>query len=363
MARRGGIDRGLLSRVNADGRTRWYVRMVVDGQRVRFGPSGGFPSQAEARRFRDDAKARIRLGTFFPEQFKASALPLARLLEQDDAPAAQANHKNTRAYRTFWMEQAAHLDAKRIPASLLDDARRALIARHLSPQTIHHYLKYLRHLLNRARRDGLIDTSPFDRAPLATVHNLRVRSYHAHERTRLLKKLGTQEWRDAAELAGLTGLRWTEQFTRDKQHVDLRQGLLHLPTTKAGRPQIRMLSRRARQLLAQQMARHPRSRWLYPNATDTGPIDYANFRKRIWLPACQAAGVANARWNDWRHTFASDLTMAGHSDRTVAHLLGHTSTQMVARYAHLSDQHLRQAVEGMANKWPTPRQAKPKRSS
>lgn len=39
--------------------------------------------------------------------------------------------------------------------------------------------------------------------------------------------------------------------------------------------------------------------------------------------------------------------MTGHSDRTVAELLGHTSTQMVARYAHLAPSHLRLAVEGL----------------
>lgn len=352
--------RSLTRRVNVDGEARWHVRMMVQGKRVRFGPPGGFPSQAEARRFRDDAKARLRLGTFFPEQFKATALPLARLLERETAPETQADRKNVRAYRAFWLERAGHLDAKQLPASLIDDARRALAARRLSPQTIHHYLKYLRHRLNRARRDGLLDTSPFDRAPLAAVHNLRVRAYAPHERRKIFQKLAThgEEWRDAAELAGLTGLRWTEQFTLEKRNVDLRQGLIHLSSTKAGRPQIRLLSHRARELLARQIARHRTSRWLYPNQTNTGPIDYANFRKRIWLPACQAAGATNARWNDWRHTFASDLTMAGHSDRTVAHLLGHTSTQMVARYAHLSEPHLRQAVEQMANKWPTARQSK-----
>ena len=39
--------------------------------------------------------------------------------------------------------------------------------------------------------------------------------------------------------------------------------------------------------------------WLYPNQAGTGPIHYANFRKRVWLPACEAAGVTNAHWNDW----------------------------------------------------------------
>ncbi len=353
--------RSLTRRVNVHGEIRWHVRMVVMGKRVRFGPLGGFPTMAEAIRFREDAKARLRLGTFFPEQFKATALPLRTVLTRADTPTTQADRKNTRAYQTFWLDRAGHLDAKQLPASLIDDARAALSARKLSPQTIHHYLKYLRHVLNRARRDGVIDTSPFDRAPLPAVHNLRVRAYAPQERRKILKGLFKQgdEWRDAAELAGLTGLRWTEQFTLDKRHIDLKQGLIHLPSTKAGRPQIRLVSRRARQLLAQQIARHRNSRWLYPNQTATGPIDYANFRKRIWLPACLAAGATNARWNDWRHTFASDLTMAGHSDRTVAHLLGHTSTQMVARYAHLSEPHLREAVEAMANKWPTSQLSKP----
>lgn len=123
--------------------------------------------------------------------------------------------------------------------------------------------------------------------------------------------------------------------------------------TKAGRAQVRHLSRRAIELLRAQLRRAGKNLWLYPNQTGTGPIDYANFRKRVWIPACEAAGVTNARWHDWRHTFASDLTRAGHSDRTVAHLLGHTSTQMVVRYAHLRSPDLRQAVETVANRWPT----------
>lgn len=97
-------------------------------------------------------------------------------------------------------------------------------------------------------------------------------------------------------------------------------------------------------LLRAQLDRY-RLPWLYPNKGQTGPIDHSYFIHYIWKPAREAAGVTNARWNDWRHTFASDLTMAGHSDRTVAALLGHTNTNMVKRYAHLADAHLRHAVE------------------
>ena len=72
-------------------------------------------------------------------------------------------------------------------------------------------------------------------------------------------------------------------------------------------------------------------------------MSYDAFRRRIWRPGLAKAGFTG-RWHDLRHTFASDLTIQGNSDRTVATLLGHRSTQMVQRYAHLSATHLHAAV-------------------
>lgn len=356
MSRTTQHERGLYSRPNKAGILRWYVRIAVQGRAHRFAPHGGFPSRAEALTFLKEARARLRLGQFFPEQFNAILLPLSDLLERTEfhASSSHPNAKNDHAYRAWWTAFAGKQDGKRLPVGLIESARAALEQQHLRPQTIHHYLKFLRRLLNMAKRHGLIEHSPFERSPLKPVHNLRERFYALAERRRLLKALGPI-WREAAELAGLTGLRWSEQFRVERDQLHLREGYVVLPTTKAGRPQVRLLNVRARALCLAQLRRAGRARWLYPNQTGTGPIDYANFRKRIWLPACLAAGVTNGRWNDWRHTFASDLTMAGHSDRTVAQLLGHTSTQMVARYAHLAPSHLRRAVEDikMANQPPT----------
>jgi site-specific recombinase XerD len=366
MSRPTQHERGLYSRPNKAGGLRWYVRIAVQGRAHRFAPHGGFPRRAEALAFLNEARARLRLGQFFPEQFQAIALPLSELLQREDlrASSTHANTKNNDTYRDWWDTFAGHQDAKRLTSGLIEDARRALEQRNLQPQTVHHYLKFLRHILNVAKREGLIEHSPFERTPLKPVHNLRERFYARAERRRLLKALGPV-WREAAELAGITGLRWSEQFQLERAQLHLRESYLALPMTKAGRPQVRLLNVRARALCRAQVRRSGGSRWLYPNHAGTGPIDYANFRKRIWLPACLAAGVTNARWNDWRHTFASDLTMAGHSDRTVAHLLGHTSTQMVARYAHLAPSHLRRAVEDvhMANQPPTTKAIRRRRTA
>ncbi|PAZ22427.1 hypothetical protein CKG06_00520, partial [Pseudomonas aeruginosa] len=45
-----------------------------------------------------------------------------------------------------------------------------------------------------------------------------------------------------------------------------------------------------------------------------------------------------------RHTFASHFIMNGGHIVTLQHILGHTSLSMTMRYAHLSQDHLMEAV-------------------
>jgi integrase len=51
--------------------------------------------------------------------------------------------------------------------------------------------------------------------------------------------------------------------------------------------------------------------------------------------------------HDLRHTFASYLAMGGFNLRTIQQLLGHRDLRMTSRYAHLSADHLQQAVNSL----------------
>ena len=58
-------------------------------------------------------------------------------------------------------------------------------------------------------------------------------------------------------------------------------------------------------------------------------------------------GLNNLTFHDLRHDAASTLTMAGVPLRSVAEILGHRDMRMTARYAHLSPQHLRDAMRAL----------------
>ena len=70
--------------------------------------------------------------------------------------------------------------------------------------------------------------------------------------------------------------------------------------------------------------------------------------ERDWRPAVLAAKVPNFRFHDCRHTFASRLAMSGVDLYTVQRAGGWKTQVMVQRYAHLSPDHMKAAVERLA---------------
>lgn len=64
----------------------------------------------------------------------------------------------------------------------------------------------------------------------------------------------------------------------------------------------------------------------------------------LWR-ACRKAGLRPLGWHALRHTLASHLVMRGVPMKAVQELLGHRSLKMTMRYAHLSPDVRRDAVQ------------------
>ena len=66
--------------------------------------------------------------------------------------------------------------------------------------------------------------------------------------------------------------------------------------------------------------------------------------KTSFNAALNRADIVGFRFHDLRHTFASRLLLKGGTLKDVQELLGHKTMTMTLRYAHLTQEHKRKAV-------------------
>ena len=83
------------------------------------------------------------------------------------------------------------------------------------------------------------------------------------------------------------------------------------------------------------------SHYVIPNARGTGPMKDLGLR---WQKLRGLAGLEGVRIHDCRHTLASHAVMNGIDLYTVGRLLGHADIGSTERYAHLADDHIREAA-------------------
>lgn len=208
---------------------------------------------------------------------------------------------------------------------------------------INRYLACLSGLFSRAIEWGLLQGEN----PLRKVRRFRespgrLRYLGQEEITQLLDACGEQ-LKPVVQVAISTGMRRGEIFSLCWENVDLCQGMIHVVDSKNGsRREIPMPSRL---LPVFQGLRHDTPTGLVFAAADGE--SWKSGMRTAWLNACKRAGLTNLRFHDLRHTFASQLVMAGKSEFAVQQLLGHRTLAMTRRYSHLSPGVLREAVNVM----------------
>jgi integrase len=317
-----------------------------------------------------------------------NAYTLKTFLEDVYGPFAELNQKaggdvEQRIMGAFKDLLDTRLD--QITAAHIGTWRQKRLKAGKTPKTINRYDSDLRSLLNHAVDVNVILHHPFDDLPrtqkrLKVDQDNRVRYLGQHdehedirdesgakigERERLMKALDNPElpkyMKPMVRLALLTGLRRGELFSLVWTDIDYGQKLITVRATNAKNSKTRhvdlhptaatlLKAWRKQQTEHNKKADRPSADivnihgLVFPNP-DTG--ERFTTVKKSWQTIRATAKLQDFRFHDCRHDFASRLVQADESLQTVATLLGHGGTQITERYAHLSREQTRKAVNSL----------------
>lgn len=156
-------------------------------------------------------------------------------------------------------------------------------------------------------------------------------------------------------LAAFAGLRWQEVAALRPTDLVVTQRVISVeralgriggvkePKSAAGRRKTVWANEITTEILDHVMRRED-SEWLFTTPGGSLP-HYSNWRRRVWIPACSAAGLSWT-FHEYRHTFAVESLRRGRSVQSVAAMMGHVNPRVTWEfYAGLFEDHLAEARE------------------
>jgi len=211
--------------------------------------------------------------------------------------------------------------------------------------TVNRFHSLLSSIFQHAVRQGLAGANPLAGGSVlwSKESPIHVRYLGRDEQRRLVRVIrrdcGPKKVLEL-ELAILSGMRRGEQFGAKWQDWKMNEGILYV-SGKSGPREVR-INRAARRCLARLRKRAPREQIYITPERNEGPLD-----RRLWFEkAARKARLEPAfRYHDLRHTFCSRLASAGVPLLEIKELAGHASFATTLRYAHLSPDRRKRAVE------------------
>jgi integrase len=217
----------------------------------------------------------------------------------------------------------------------------------VSPATVNREFAFLKHVYNIAIRDEKTLSNPVAKLKMLRESSGRVRYLSDEEETRLMNALPGAKDRDRVTVLIQTGFRRGEFLGLRWRDVDFKAGVLTIPKSKNGETRHVPMTTTVRGILNRLPRSLDTSALVFPNTERNRDLRWA---KRNLPAALRAAKIADFRFHDLRHTFASRLAMEGVDLLTIKELGGWKSLTMVQRYAHLSPSHRRTAIERLVSR-------------
>ncbi|MCU0592075.1 MAG: site-specific integrase [Desulfobacterales bacterium] len=206
--------------------------------------------------------------------------------------------------------------------------------------SINRELACLHHLFKKAVEWQLLERSPFERGQslILKENNKRLRFLNGDE-IQLLLGACLPHLRPVVETAILTGMRRGEILSLKWDQI--RSGFIYLEKTKTNEARQIPVSD-ALEAVFKDIRRKEGLKYEYVFSYQGKPI--ADNIKHSFNSAVKKAGIVDFHFHDLRHTFASQVLLHGGTLKDVQELLGHKSLAMTLRYAHLTQESKKKAV-------------------
>jgi len=341
-------------RVGSSGKTTWRVRV-----RRQTGPSltKSFKRKVDAEEWARGIEHKLDIGDHVPNS-EARKRTLADAIDRYlEVTLPRSKHRKNAAEQTrllnWWKSELGDRALVGITPATLAEAcdklakRKSPSGKPLAGATLNRYLSAISSVLTVATKEyGWIPRNPLENVKRPEDSQSRERFLDADERASLLAQCDASALpalRTVVDLALATGARKSELMRLDWSNIDLERRVARFLDTKNGDARTVPLAPSAVVVL---------KAW-QESTTDKGAVfdfSLAQLHKH-WRIARDAAGLADVRFHDLRHSAASYLAMSGASPMDIAAILGHRTLTMVKRYAHLSEQHTTAAVDRMAEKF------------
>ena len=350
--------------VRLDNRGRWFFRKVVtlpDGSTKRLSGWPAINKAWAAKKAEEDAILRLLDEARNPTNDHATKeeIPTFEKFVEErwlpTYPAAAGNRATTTKEKELHLrlylkpvlggmlldeikgEAVDRLFASlRSPRPVGTDGKRSRV---LSPKTIKNVRATLRRVLASAVEWGVIEKIPA--LPKVKVPETGWDFFTQEESDRLIAVARDDEERALLKFPLRTGARAGELLAVEWGDIDWHRSEIvfrrsstagTVGPTKSGRE--RRVPVTVGLLEALRKIKHLRGKLVFCRQ-DGQPLKIGQLHERLWS-ACRRAGLREIRWHDLRHSFASQLAIAGVPLNQIQQWLGHSTINMTMRYAHLA---------------------------
>jgi integrase len=332
-----------------DGTVTYRVRVRLKGAPVQ---TASFTTRQEAVIWAKLRTAEVVAGKHFPIKTHHTLTELLERYAQDVLSRKAPRTRKREGYLlAFWRKRLGWKVLADLTKADIVRVRDEFYAHKTKASTIHRYLNILSHVLNTAVKeyDWLQDNvvARVSRPPLPRG---KTRFLTDEERAKLLQECRRSKntlLYSLVVLAMYTGLGRDSLLRLRRCDIDLEARTVSVDHTKNGTPLVLPLVGEALAVLNSHCASLTGNDYLFPHANPDMP---ERSYSRAFDYAMARAEIQDASFHTLRHCVGSYLAQAGIDLYMISRILNHKSLSMTARYSHLQTEHLRPAMNTLAER-------------